>query len=85
MTNAIRLDVAASLRAQGEARATGKVVRPGTLRGSVIKRCRGASSDWRRNDGKVEYLNQGDLPANRTVFMSGCRTEEPRRQESEQP
>lgn len=72
MTNAIRPDAAASLLGKGEAqtRDNGK---PGTLKGSVLKRCRGASGGWRRNDEKVGYMNQGDLTGVWTVFMPSCR------------
>ncbi len=67
-----------------------------TLKGSVLKRWRGRSGGWRRNDGKVGYMNQGDLLRYRTVFMRPSvdrrwtaihdeGAEEPPEQESEQP
>ena len=68
MTNAFRPDVAASQLAYGEAQ-THNGGKPSTLKGSVSKRCWGASGGWRRNDGKVGYMNQGDLSGDRTVFM----------------
>jgi len=34
---------------------------PGTLRGSVLKRYRGATGGWGRNDWKVRCVKQGDL------------------------
>jgi hypothetical protein len=60
MTNAIRPGVAVSWLANGETQ-TRESGKPSTLRGSVSKQCWGASGGWRRNDGKVEYMNQGDL------------------------
>jgi len=72
MTNAIRPGVVASQLGNGEAQ-TRESGKPSTLKGSVIKRCWGASGGWRRNDGKVEYLNQGDLAGVWTVFMPLCR------------
>ncbi len=68
MTNAIRPGVAASWLANGEAQ-TRESGKPSTLRGSVLKRCWGTSGVWRRNDGKVVYMNQGDLHGVMTVFM----------------
>jgi len=71
MTNAIRPGVVASQLGNGEAQ-TRESGKPSTLKGSVTndwqsivcqtsKRCWGASGGWRRNDGKVGYMNQGDL------------------------
>jgi len=68
MTNAIRPGVAVSRLANDEAQ-TRESGRPSTLRGSVTKRCWGASGGWRRNDGKVGYMNQGDLSGGPPVFM----------------
>jgi len=34
---------------------------PGTLRGSVLKRYRGATGGWGRNDWKVCSVKRGDL------------------------
>jgi hypothetical protein len=83
MTNAIRPGVAASQLGNGEAQ-TRDSGEPSTLKGSVSKRCWGASGGWRRNDGKVEYVNQGDLSGVRRC--SGWESaEEPPAQESEQP
>ena len=42
-----------------------------TLKGNVRKRCEGAWGVWRRNDGKVGYMNQGDLIGKWAVFMLG--------------
>jgi hypothetical protein len=84
MTNAFRPGVAASQLANGEAQ-TRESGKPSTLRGSVIKRCWGASGGWRRNDGKVEYMNQGDLAGVWTVFNPPKADEEPASQESERP
>ncbi len=67
MTNAIRPGVAASQLGNGEAQ-TRESGKPSTLKGSVTKRCWGASGGWRRNDGKVGYMNQGDLAGVWTVF-----------------
>jgi hypothetical protein len=72
MTNAIRPGVVASQLANGEAQ-TRENGRPSKLRGSVSKRCWGASGGWRRNDGKVGYMNQGGLAGAWTVFMPLCR------------
>ena len=72
MTNAIRPGVVASQLGNGEAQ-TRESGEPSTLMGSVIKRCWGASGGWRRNDGKVGYMNQGDLAGVWTVFMPLCR------------
>ncbi len=68
MTNAIRPDVAASLLGNGEAQTSGSG-KPSTRMGSVIKRWWDASGGWRRNDGKVGYMNQGDLAGVWAVFM----------------
>ena len=68
MTNAIRPGVVASQLGNGEAQ-TRESGKPSTLKGNVAKRCWGASGGWRRNDGKVGYMNQGDLPGVVTVFM----------------
>lgn len=35
--------------------------KPVTLRGSVLKRWRGAPGGWRRNGGKAEHMTQRDL------------------------
>ena len=40
-----------------------------TLKGSVSKRWRNRHGGWRRNDGKVGCMNQGDLSGIRTVFI----------------
>jgi len=52
--------------------------KPATLMGSVSKRWRGASGGWRQNDGKVGYMNQGDLLRVRTVFMQRTDSRGPR-------
>ncbi len=58
----IRPGVLASLLANDEAQTFANEQRkPRTLRGSAIKRCEDAPGGWRRNEGKVEYMNQGDL------------------------
>ena len=72
MTNAIRPGVAASRLANGEAQ-TRERGKPSTLRGSVPKRCWGASGGWRWNDGKAGYMNQGDLAGVWAVFTPLCR------------
>jgi hypothetical protein len=59
--------------------------KPGTLMGSVIKRCWGASGGWRQNDEKVEHMNQGDLSGVRRCSHPMNRDEEPPAQESERP
>ena len=84
MTNAIRPGVVASQLANGEAQ-TRENGRPSKLRGSVSKRCWGASGGWRRNDGKVGYMNQGDLSGVMPVFSPPEADEEPPAQESERP
>ena len=69
MTNAIRPDVAVSFLPTGETQTrSASGGKPDTLKGSVAKRCRGASGGWRRNDGKVRYMNQGDLIGPGAVF-----------------
>lgn len=40
---------------------------PGTLRGSVLKRYRGATGGWGRNDQKVRCVKQGDLSGGETL------------------
>jgi hypothetical protein len=79
MTNAIRPDVAVSLLPTGETQTRGPSRgKPGTLKGSVTKRYRGASGGWRRNDGKVRYMNQRGLIGTGTAFIL-ARAEEPYR------
>lgn len=47
------------------------------LKGSVSKRAGAAWGGWRRNDGKVGYMNQRDLSGSWAVFMR--KAEEPQR------
>jgi hypothetical protein len=74
----IRPGVAASQLGNGEAQ-TRESGKPSTLRGSVTKRCWGASGGWRRNDGKVGYMNQGDLSGIRrcSCWLSSRRAARP--------
>jgi len=84
MTNAIRPGVSASLLSIGEAQTLEQSREAQRAEGSVLKRRWGASGGWRRNDGKVGYMNQRDLSGAWTVFMVDW-PEEPPGQESEQP
>jgi len=63
------LMTAASLLGNDEAQTPPMAGKPHALRGSVTKRCGGASGGWRRNGGKVAAVNQGDLCGPRTAFM----------------
>jgi hypothetical protein len=62
MTNSIRRDVAASLRAHGEA-----LKQPYTLK-CLTKRCRGTYCGWRRNGMKVWRSNRGYPSVGRGVM-----------------
>ena len=89
IVNSIRPGCLASLLGNGEAQT--RRGKPGTLRGSVLKRFQEQSGGWRRNGGKARYMKQGDLSDDRDGVhvpdseFGTARYEEPVAQESEDP